>query len=83
MQVDPARDSYELRSAPLDVSGLLQNLLWSKRTAVLTIEFQADLLDSLAEDPSLHRNRFSRVSLVGHVTSSGTIPRGASPSRKP
>src|SRR5438094_2026944 len=36
MQVDATRDSYELRSAPLDVSGLLQNLLWSKRTAILT-----------------------------------------------
>jgi ATP-dependent DNA helicase DinG len=36
MQVDPTRDQFELRSAPLDVSDMLRNLLWSKRTAVLT-----------------------------------------------
>jgi ATP-dependent DNA helicase DinG len=36
MQVDATRDSYELRSAPLDVGDMLRNLLWSKRTAVLT-----------------------------------------------
>jgi ATP-dependent DNA helicase DinG len=36
MQVDPSRDSYELRSAPLDVSEMLRSLLWSKRTAILT-----------------------------------------------
>ncbi len=36
MQVDPSRDSFELRSAPLDVSAMLRNLLWTKRTAILT-----------------------------------------------
>jgi ATP-dependent DNA helicase DinG len=36
MQVDPSRDSFELRSAPLDVSEMLRNLLWTKRTAILT-----------------------------------------------
>jgi ATP-dependent DNA helicase DinG len=36
MQVDPYRDSFELRSAPLEVSDMLRELLWSKRTAVLT-----------------------------------------------
>lgn len=36
MQVDPTRDSFELRSAPLDVGEALRELLWSKRTAVLT-----------------------------------------------
>jgi ATP-dependent DNA helicase DinG len=33
---DPAKDFYELQSAPLDVSELLGNLLWSERTCVLT-----------------------------------------------
>jgi ATP-dependent DNA helicase DinG len=36
MQVDPGRDSFELRSAPLDIGDTLRGLLWSKRTAVLT-----------------------------------------------
>lgn len=36
MTVDPGRDSYEINSAPLDVAEPLRELLWKKRTAVLT-----------------------------------------------
>jgi ATP-dependent DNA helicase DinG len=36
MQVDPSRDSFELCSAPMEVGDALRDLLWSKRTAVLT-----------------------------------------------
>jgi ATP-dependent DNA helicase DinG len=36
MEVDPSRDYFELRSAPLDVGESLRRLLWTKRTAILT-----------------------------------------------
>lgn len=36
MEVDPTRDYYELKSAPLDVGAALRVLLWGKRTAILT-----------------------------------------------
>lgn len=36
MQVDPSRDFYELTSAPLDAGEALSELLWKKRTCVLT-----------------------------------------------
>jgi ATP-dependent DNA helicase DinG len=36
MEVDPSRDYFELRSAPLDVGESLHRLLWTKRTCILT-----------------------------------------------
>jgi ATP-dependent DNA helicase DinG len=36
MTLDPAKDQYELQSAPLDVGEQLEKLLWSQRTCVLT-----------------------------------------------
>jgi len=36
MYVDPGRDHYELQSAPLDVAAEIDDLLWQKRTCVLT-----------------------------------------------
>lgn len=36
MVLDPGRDQYELQSAPLEVGEALDELLWSKRTCVLT-----------------------------------------------
>jgi ATP-dependent DNA helicase DinG len=36
MEVDPSRDYFELKSAPLDIGSALNGLLWSKRTCVLT-----------------------------------------------
>src|SRR5207302_6970176 len=36
MEVDPNRDYFELRSAPLDVGESLRRLLWTKRTCILT-----------------------------------------------
>jgi ATP-dependent DNA helicase DinG len=36
MYVDPNKDQYDLNSAPLDVGDAINQLLWSKRTAVLT-----------------------------------------------
>jgi ATP-dependent DNA helicase DinG len=36
MQLDPSRDYYELNSAPLDPGTALHELLWKKRTCVLT-----------------------------------------------
>ncbi len=36
MRVEPARDSFDLHSAPLDVGESLRELLWNKRTCILT-----------------------------------------------
>ncbi|MFN3651844.1 MAG: ATP-dependent DNA helicase [Armatimonadota bacterium] len=36
MVLDPSKDTYELQSAPLDVGKALDELLWSKRTCVMT-----------------------------------------------
>lgn len=36
MQIDPARDHYELQSAPLEIAEQLTELLWTRRTCVLT-----------------------------------------------
>ena len=36
MHVDPAKDYFELQSAPLEVGDALQDLLWGDRTCILT-----------------------------------------------
>jgi ATP-dependent DNA helicase DinG len=36
MEIDPSRDYYELKSAPLDVGEALREHLWKKRTCILT-----------------------------------------------
>lgn len=60
---DPSRDFYEINSAPLDVGDALSQLLWSKKTCVLTSATLAvdGKFDFLKHELGLPANTLDRV----------------------